>query len=83
MHNQAVSYVNEIRGACDTLSAGDMQLIEIRRNMQFAVGYTILIRSFLSSVCKHQVASIAYKYSLTMEEKNDGLLIYQPKKLKQ
>jgi hypothetical protein len=79
MRNQAISYVNEIRTACDTLSAGDMQSIEIKRNIQFAIGYTILIRCFLNSVCKHQVASIANKYCLTVEEKNDGLLIYQPK----
>jgi|GEM_PF-5355140 hypothetical protein len=83
MRNQAIGYVNEIRVACDTLSTGDMRLIEIKRNMEFAVGYTILIRCFLNSVCKHQVASIANKYSLIMEEKHDGLLIYQPKKPKQ
>lgn len=83
MRNQAISYVNEIRAACDTMSDGDMQLIEIKRNMQFAIGYTILIRSFLNSICKYQVASIANKYSLIMEEKNYGLLIYQPKKPKQ
>jgi hypothetical protein len=79
MRNQAICYVNEIRVACGALSGGDMQLIEIKRNMGFAVGYTILIRSFLNSVCKHQVASIAKKHSLSIEEKNDGLLIYQPK----
>jgi hypothetical protein len=79
MRNQAISYVNEIRTTCDTMSAEDMQLIEIKRNMHFAIGYSILIRSFLNSVCKHQVTSIANKYSLIIEEKYDGLLIYQPK----
>jgi hypothetical protein len=83
MRNQAISYVNEIRTACDTMTDGDMELIEIKRNMQSAVGYTILIRSFLNNVCKHQVTSIANKYSLAMEEKTDGLLIYQPRKSKQ
>jgi hypothetical protein len=80
MRNQAIRYVNEIKIACDTLSSGDMQLIEVKRDMAFAVGYTILIRSFLGSVCKHQVACIADKYRLAMEEEHDGLLIYQPKK---
>lgn len=80
MRNQAISYVNEIRIACDTMSEGDMQLIEIKRDAQFAIGYAILIPSFLNSVCKCQVTSIADKYSLTMEEKNDGLLIYQPRR---
>jgi hypothetical protein len=82
MRNQAISYVNEIRTACDTMSTGDMQLIEIKRNAHSAVGYTILIPSFLNTVCKHQVTRIASKYCLTMEEITDGLLIYQPKKLK-
>ncbi len=80
--NQAISYVNEIKDACETMSQTDLQLIEIKQNAQFAVGYTILIRSFLNSVCKRQVAKIAKKYSLSIEEKNDGLLIYQPNKEK-
>ena len=77
--NQAISYVNEIKDACETLSQGDLQLIEIRTNVQFAVGYTILIKSFLNSVCKRHVVSIAQKYSLALKEKNDGLMIFQPR----
>lgn len=70
--NQAISYVNEIKDACETLSQGDMQLIEIKTHVQFAVGYTILIKSFLTSVCKRQVISIAQKYSLALKEKTEG-----------
>ncbi len=78
-HNQAVSFVNEIRDACETLSQEDLKLIEIKTNVQFAVGYTVLIKFFLNSVCKRQVVSIAHKYSLSMKEKNDGLMIFQPR----
>lgn len=80
LRNQAISYVNEIRIACDTMSDGDLQLIEIKRDMWFAIGYTILIPSFLNNVRKHQVTSIANKHSLIIEENDDGLLIYQPRK---
>jgi hypothetical protein len=78
-HNQAVSYLNEIRDACATLSPEDLQQIEIKTNIQYAVGYTILIRSFLNSVCKRQITFIAEKYRLAMEEDHEGLMIFQPK----
>lgn len=80
MHNQAISYVNEIKAACATMSSEDVQSIEIKRNSRFAIGYTIMIRSFLNSVCKYQVATIAKKHRLAIEEKHDGLLIFKPKK---
>ncbi len=83
LRNQAISYVNEIKIACDTMPDVDLQSIEIKRDMQFAIGYTILIPSFLNNVRKHQVTSIADKYSLAMKEMNDGLLIYQPRKTMQ
>ena len=78
-HNEALSYLNEIRDTCQTLSQEDFHQIEIKTNIQYAVGYAILIRSFLNSVCKRQISTIAQKYCLTMEEDNDGLMIYQPK----
>lgn len=80
MHNQAISYVNEIKAACESMSQEDIASIEIKRNPRFAIGYIIMISSFLNSVCKHQVATIAKKHRLILEEKHDGLIIYQPKK---
>lgn len=78
-HNQAISFVNEIRDACETVSQEDLQLIEIKTNAQLAVGYIVLIKFFLNSVCKRQVVSIARKYRLAMQEKKNGLMIFQPR----
>jgi hypothetical protein len=77
--NQAISFVNEIRDACETVSQADLQLIEVKTNAQFAIGYTVLIKFFLNSVCKRQVVNIAHKYSLAMKEKKNGLMIFQPR----
>ncbi len=78
-HNIALNYLNEIKDACEALSQEDLYLIEIKTNIEYAVGYAILIRSFLNSVCKRKVSSIAEKYSLAVEEEREGTMIYEPK----
>ncbi|MCW3998704.1 MAG: hypothetical protein NWE93_00510 [Candidatus Bathyarchaeota archaeon] len=80
---QALSCINEIQDACMDLSQADKQQIEIKNNVQHADGYTILIKSFLTNVRKRQVSSIAQKYQLSMQEEDEGLMIYQPTKTKQ
>ena len=76
---EALNYINEILDTCEDLAQEDKQLIEIKTNIQYAIGYTILIKSFLNSVCKGQVFSIAQKYRLAMQEESEGIMIYQPK----
>ncbi len=78
-HNEALNYLIEIKDACQSLNQEDLHQIEIRTNIQYAVGCTILNRSLLNSVCKRQIFSIAQKYCLAMGEEREGLLIYQPK----
>jgi hypothetical protein len=77
--NEALNTLNEIKDACSMLSQEDRHQIEIKTNIQYAVGYSILIRSFLNNVCKHQVACIAQNYRLAVEERCDGIVIYEPR----
>ncbi len=76
--NEALTYSNEIKDACDLLSPEDLPLIEIKKNIRYAAGWTILIRSFLNTVCKRQISSIAEKHGLVTEEKHEGFVVYEP-----
>ena len=78
--NEAQQVLLEVLQILENSGLDVYSLVEVKANNEYATGYHVLIKAFLSTVHKQQVYEIAKKRGLNVSEQKEGLILYKPKK---